>query len=479
MDDLSRMSDVDSDMAITEMDASSNSNLKSIRSPLSKTRSLSDGGTPKLSPSPFIVEASRRQSKDDIAIRDKECDNFSSLAALPSTPIRTGFPLRGLSLQMPPHQRDSASASPAAGAGAGAVQQQQPGTGGGYVKQQAPLSPKLDHSTHMYASPTNILPRRSRGLDFSRAATSLHHSTLADQASPDSSPTIGSRAMNIPARRNGDYGTAEHTTSSLWGMMGNQERMQISSSVGSTNHVLSDSSSDSDEDDFMDEDMDEAYVTTPHASKTSSHMSSMGTAPWMPGSPAVNNLLSFQQRRRQRKQPKKKMRGPLGLGFHSPAASGAISKSPPSNLLGARDLPHTRRESISWAANQLHISGNESDGQPEGLDSPSRPSIVRRAVTRRGNLLVGVSDNSLPHHHLHVTYNALCSRKQRALRASAQPSPRRALPSKPSSAAKQKSSAKFAKATWIWSHGFPPQRTRPPPLPSPALTSSPKCSPTT
>ncbi|KAK4665806.1 hypothetical protein QC763_409470 [Podospora pseudopauciseta] len=391
MDDLSRMSDVESDFAV--MDATPSTNRRrpgmvgaaattesregpsAFRSPLSKSRSLSDGGgAPKLSPSPCIVEASRRQSQDDIAIRDKDTD-IAALRLPPSTPIRAGFPTRGLSLQMAPTEPSSPAPQPQAA---------------GYVK-QAPLSPKLDHS-HIYASPTNILPRRSRGLDFSRAATSLHHSTLANQADPDSSPTIGSRAMNIPNRRSGDHAGADHAASSHWGTMGHhhQERMQISSSLGSTSHVLSESSSDSDEDDYMDEDMEEAYIMTPQASRTGmGHMAGGPSAPgWMPGSPAVSNFLSFQQRQRQRKQStKKKMRGPLGLGFHSPAASGAISKSPPNNLINSRDLPHTRRESISWAANQLHISGNESDGQLEGLDSPSRPSIVRRAVTRRGNLL--------------------------------------------------------------------------------------------
>jgi hypothetical protein len=86
----------------------------------------------------------------------------------------------------------------------------------------------------------------------------------------------------------------------------------------------------------------------------------------------------------------------LGLGFHSPGPA-ALSKSPPNNNMvgGLNEMsPHARRESISWAANQLHISGNESDDShsrpPDALDSPSRPSIVRRAVTRRGNLLVGI-----------------------------------------------------------------------------------------
>ncbi|KAK0709482.1 hypothetical protein B0T26DRAFT_860243 [Lasiosphaeria miniovina] len=364
MDDLSRMMDADGDMedeaAMIMMDTGKGAGVASaaIRSPLSKTRSLSDGGgTPKLTPSPHIFEVSQRQTKDDIGIRDKESE--SSL--LPSTPVRAKFPLRGLALQLPP--RDSTSPA-----------QSKP----------APLSPKLDHS-QTYASPTNILPRRSRGLDFSRAATSLHHSTLADQASPDSSPTIGSRAMNIPGRRNGDYGIAEQSSNSLWSIIGNQDRMLISSSLGSNAHIGSDSSSSSEPDDFMDEDMDEAYVTTPHASRNIA----LHGAPWMAagGSPAVNSLLSFQQRQRQRKQNKKKLRGPLGFAsFASPANPNVMSKSPPSNMGGQKDMsPHARRESISWAANQLHISGNESDDNVnKGFDSPG---VVRRPVTRRGNLL--------------------------------------------------------------------------------------------
>ncbi|KAL2187239.1 hypothetical protein L209DRAFT_301596 [Thermothelomyces heterothallicus CBS 203.75] len=371
MNDLSRMSDVEAEVAAAD-DGGFGRSSTHVPSPAPKTRSLSDGGnTPKLSPSPHIVEASLRQSKDDIAIRDKDHEHVSPL---PSTPIRAGFAARGLALQMP--QRDAAS----------------PASQPGYVR-PATLSPKPEHP---YASPSNILPRHSRGMDFSRAATSLHHSTLAHQASPDSSPTIatiGSRAMNIPGRRS-EYGGADQPSTSLWSMMGNQERSHVSSSMGSTSHAISDSSSSSDDDDYMDEDMEEAFVTTPQAQKpgTPSASAAMG-APWMPGSPAASNLLSFQQRQRHRKVPKRKLRGPLGLGFH-PAGAGsaaAVSKSPPNTLGGSNDMfPHARRESISWAANQLHISGNESDDshrQSDGVESPLRPSIVRRAVTRRGNLL--------------------------------------------------------------------------------------------
>ncbi len=88
------------------------------------------------------------------------------------------------------------------------------------------------------------------------------------------------------------------------------------------------------------------------------------------------------------------------------------SKSPPTtrsienmnNGYFGRDIPseglHARRDSISWAANQLHISGSESDDGTlkstlENVDgipiTPSRDGqrgVIRRAVTRRGNMLV-------------------------------------------------------------------------------------------
>ncbi|KAF6808682.1 hypothetical protein CSOJ01_07354 [Colletotrichum sojae] len=350
------------------------------RSPLSKTRSMSDGGTPsKLSPAPYIAE--RNTSKDDSHIGQAAAaaaaGSASSVAvATPVTPHRSEFPLRGLSLQMPSSYSPSSSASASASASAAAF------------AKPAPLSPKLDHS-QIYASPTNILPRRSRGLDFSRAATSLHHSTLAE-SSPDSSPTIGGRGINIPGRRSNDYGHAEQTTNSLWSMMGNHERMTVSSSLGSANHPLgSESSTSSDDDDLMDEDMDEPYIGTPQASKSAAPMAM--PAPWM-GSAAMNSLTSFQQRQRARRQPKKKHKPPLGLGF-SPATVAGLSKSPPSNA--SKDASaHNRRESISWQANQLHISGGEEergDNIDGLLTTPSRdgqrPTVMRRVVTRRGNLL--------------------------------------------------------------------------------------------
>ncbi|KAL7925186.1 hypothetical protein ACQKWADRAFT_243709 [Trichoderma austrokoningii] len=329
-----------SDAAIMDTEDSRDA-ASQLRSPMTfKTRSLSDStGTPsKLSPSPHIVDASRRTSKDD-----------SSLNRLqpPVTPRR-------LSIHMPPRQ-----ASPPL----------PPGTPSG-----ACIRP-VDHA-HTYASPTSLLPRRSRGLDFSRAATSLHHSMLAEQPSPDSSPVIGERGMgmSIPARR-GPYGGAEQSSTSLWSMMGDQERHNISTSLGSNHVAPSDSSSSSSGDEDMDEDMDEPYVMTPQVSKMGSGIGALG-------SPSLGSLASFQHRQRHRKHPKKKPHGPLGLGFN--LASAVLSKSPPSNSAAAR----ARRESISWQANQLHISSRDIDeGGPAEGSSGDQKSVIRRVVTRRGNLL--------------------------------------------------------------------------------------------
>jgi hypothetical protein len=328
-----------------------------FRSPMtSKTRSLSDStGTPsKLSPSPRIIDASRRASKDD-----------SSLNRLPPPVTPRRSEPRRMSIQMPPRQLTPP-----------------PGTPSGAYIRPAPLSPKLDHS-QTYASPTSLLPRRSRGLDFSRAATSLHHSILAEQSSPDSSPVITERGMNIPPRRS-PYGGTEQTSTSLWSMMGNQERHNISTSLGSNHAVPSESSSSSSEDEDMDEDMDEAYVTTPQVSKMGMPIG-QGSGSGAFGSPSIGSLASFQHRQRHRKPPKMKPRGPLGLGFN--LASAVLSKSPPNNSAAAR----ARRESISWQANQLHISSGDVDegGAAEGSSSDQK-SVIRRVVTRRGNLLVSV-----------------------------------------------------------------------------------------
>ncbi|KAL2755968.1 hypothetical protein ACRALDRAFT_1081990 [Sodiomyces alcalophilus JCM 7366] len=339
----------------------------SSSSSFSRGRSYSDGGgggvgTPaKPSPAPFLAESGRKMSKDDNHIRDTS--STRNPGSGPVTPRRPELP-RGFTLPpAPPHPHPNL-----------ATPSQSPAPA--VFARPAPLSPKLDHS-HIYASPTNILPRRSRGLDFSRAATSLHHSTLAEQNSADASPTVGAgRAMNIPARKNQDYGNAEQSSNSLWSVIGHHDRPNISSSLGSAaNHMGGSDTSSSEDDDMMDEDMDDAFVTTPQIARRTGPIG-------IPGSPALNSLLSFQQRQRPRKQPKKKKgRGLPGLTF-APTAAAALSKSPPI----VKDMSDPRRESISWQANQLHISGGDED-RPGHDGFKQRHTIMRQVAARRGNLM--------------------------------------------------------------------------------------------
>ncbi|PBP20950.1 hypothetical protein BUE80_DR008252, partial [Diplocarpon rosae] len=324
----------------------------------------------------------KRKSKDD-----------SALDSNPTTPQRPAFS-RGLSLRMP--ARDLMS----------------PGTSA-HIK-QVPLSPKLDHS-QTYGSPTSVLPRRSRGLNFSRAATNLHHSTLAE-SSPDSSPITSGRAINIPNRKNVLHFTAgcdssNNNLSSLWSTMANADRMTVSSSLGSVNMMSESSGSSSDGDDPMDaDDIDDSILTTPQVNNTNGAFGALPVqspgSGWARQSPAVSSLMNFQRARLRNGKSRKSSSSGSGNSMVSPR-----SKSPPamlnidgtSNGCFGRDMAaegsRTRRESISWAANQLHISGSESDDgtlkstleNVEGLPvTPGRDAqrgVIRRAVTRRGNML--------------------------------------------------------------------------------------------
>ena len=357
---------------------------------------------PVLSPSPAFLEPSKI-SKDD-----------SYVAPPPVTPKRPTFHPRGLSLQMPP--RDISSSSTA-------------NLSINYIN-RVPLSPKLD-STTSHWSAGSVLPRRSRGLDFSRACTNLHHSTLAEQSSPDSSPVISGRAMMIPARKSIQNGTLPSVPSSpasvahsLWSTMGHVDKTGVSSSVGSVNMLDSDSDSEaSDMEDIMRRGEEEDTIhMTPQAGKgwsgtgnpfVTGSISSPGMDMASPFSPAAANLMSFQQRRLRHGRSRKSSSSASASGRSSMPSPGPAS--PPllksiESLNGAyfhKDITKedvkSRRESLSLGTNELNISdGAESEGEglrisptdALGIPIPVTPTlderrtVIRRAVTRRGNLLV-------------------------------------------------------------------------------------------
>ncbi|KAI9672989.1 MAG: hypothetical protein M1817_003153 [Caeruleum heppii] len=362
------------------------------RTPTKERRSLSDV-PPMLSPSPKFQERVH-VTKDDIA-------------ALPSpiTPRRPPHSGRGLSLQVP-------------------VRDVSPHSAG--LVNRIPLSPKLDPS-NTYGSPGSVLPRRSRGLDFSRACTSLHHSTLAEQSSPDLSPTVTGKPMTIPNRRcapntSGGVDLSISSTQSLWSTAANPDKARVSSSIGSIDMLESDSSaSSSDGDELMDPDDTDPIITTPQVYKLSNpsldtphQNTNIGSGLNWGGihSPAVSSLMSF-QRARLRRKGKKVSSSPSLSG--SSSMPSPIAASPPLsrgtegfNGYFARDQPSMtdsrRRSSLSMGAKELRISSSgESDdgtadqtprpGKTRDMVPPATPGmdekrgVIRRAVTRRGNLL--------------------------------------------------------------------------------------------
>jgi hypothetical protein len=299
---------------------------------------LTESPSKKLSPSPLLLETAK-YSKDDNAV-------------LPTTPRRPNLQ-RGLSLQLPKQDLTSPSASKLT-------------TG---LMTKAPLSPQLDSSISFGSS---VLPRRSRGLDFSRACTNLHHSTLAE-SSPDSSPVIGGKAMNIP-RKGGSGQDSPMLASSLWSTGGSEKA--VSSSIGSINMMDSEDSSDSDED-MMREEEDTIHMTPqPFRSSFSiSNIQSPGVDA-MAYSPAAPKLLNFKRRLRSRGRrtaSSSESPGPLSPPLLKSIESG-----------GSYFGRESRRESLSTGTHQLHISDDASfDALGVG-----NPPVIRRAVTRRSNMLV-------------------------------------------------------------------------------------------
>lgn len=330
-----------------------------------KARSLSDS-TPRLEPSPKFREPAR-MSKDD-----------HTIIASPSTPRRPDFLSRGLSLQMP--AREMPMPSPA------------------HFAARVPLSPQLD-ARNTYATPASLLPRRSRGAEFSRACTNLHHSTLPEASSPDSSPTITQKGIKIPSKKprsNSMILNSPNVNINMYGGWSHGDRTAASSSVGSINMLGSEeSSSSSDEVDPLDpEDNDDPMMGTPQAKINSAFPGAIGNNNWAANifSPGMPNFMSIQRARLRKGRSRKSSSSASG---HSSMASPGPASPPNGNTKNegyfAREAAirkaGSRRESLSIFANDLHISsGNDSGDEAAAL--PQTPGVVRRPVVRRGNLLV-------------------------------------------------------------------------------------------
>ena len=222
---------------------------------------------------------------------------------------------------------------------------------------------------------------------------------------------------------------------SLWSTMANAERVGVSSSVGSVDMLdIESRSTSSDDDDMMGQVEEEDTIhMTPHPFRLStnpfttgaSHVMTSPSSDWIGNfSPAAANLMSFQRARLRHGRSQKSSSSASGHGsMSSPGpASPPVLKSIESGLGGgyfpkelSKSNMESRRESLSLGTNELHISDDgESDNSPSckvssndgtgslGQMTPSadeRRNVIRRAVTRRGNMLVGYSRAIVVLHH--------------------------------------------------------------------------------
>lgn len=171
------------------------------------------------------------------------------------------------------------------------------------------------------------------------------------------------------------------------------DRSAVSSSVGSVNMLASEDSSDSTSDDDLMDDMDDQILTTPQVRKSTNPQATTpfgnhNTLVWSNNfSPAHASLMKTFQRSRLKKGRSRKSSSSASNNSAMPSPR---TTSPPPlrsiesssqfgwpRLGGSRETRAEQHPSLS--------SGNDSGDEAA---ASSTPGVVRRAVTRRGNLLV-------------------------------------------------------------------------------------------
>jgi len=192
----------------------------------------------------------------------------------------------------------------------------------------------------------------------------------------------------------------------------NSEKGGIASSLGSVNMLGSDESSSESEDcDPMDPDeVDDVMITTPQVQKRNNVAAATPFAslagPNIPYNSGWPNVFSpgaaaskFSSYHRARLRNGRSRKSSSSASGHSSLAS-PIPASPPTGKNGdgyfSKEVPmrkpSSRRESLSLGTSDLHISSGNDSGDEAVL--PMTPGVVRRPVTRRGNLLVSCPINS-------------------------------------------------------------------------------------
>lgn len=329
------------------------------RTPSKSGRSLSDT-VPRLEPSPTF-KASLRKSKDDQAIPTPA-----------RRPSRLDAVSQGLFLQMPARETSAIDF--------------------GIFYDRPQPSPQIESST-------TVLPRHSRGLDFSRACTNLHHSTLADHPSPDASPTLTHKSMMIPSRRQSAQSMIlDSPRPSSYGHSianGMIDKPFFPRSVGSTNAFTSDassSSSDNDDNLLQPDDQDDDIMTTPQVRKADNNnaVTPFGGPRGILAAPFAQSPMTsaFASPRNDRLA-----RNSLHHGVQGRTMRSAIHKEPFDGVYLGGDVDMVnaqyRRDSISQSTHGLHISSSNESGDEGNFMLGSKGSgVIKRAVVRRSNLLV-------------------------------------------------------------------------------------------
>ena len=205
-----------------------------------------------------------------------------------------------------------------------------------------------------------------------------------------------------------------NTQSSLWSTM--PERTTLSSSVSSINMMESDSDTDTSSDDDMavDREVEDPILSTPAASRLTNNL--VGGIIHSPGgewmnpqqqSPAHASLMSLHpallsfRRARNKKGRSQHSSSSVSMNSSKPSPgplSPGIVKSVESNGYFnsglTRQQVQSRRESLSLGTDNLQLSdseestGKHNSGQSHSeMDAEGPRGVIRRAVTRRANLL--------------------------------------------------------------------------------------------
>lgn len=210
--------------------------------------------------------------------------------------------------------------------------------------------------------------------------------------------------MAIPQRR----GSLGATSVPPFSTSGPADRTTISSSMSSVNMMESDTSSSEEEDESM-ADRDDIMLNTPQPTRISapspfaSNLQSPGNE-WMGGySQAAASLMSFQRARFRKGRSRHSSSSASGNSTkpsptpHSPPIMKSVEHS--SGYFAPRQNAHSRRESLSLGTRDLRLSDMSDDSESRATRSGSpiptpHPEgggplgVIRRAVTRRGSLLV-------------------------------------------------------------------------------------------